>query len=476
MAEPINNPIDGNGADTRDMDDRDFQLLAMRYIDQLITRDELDRLNAELDANPARLDWFVTTVLHGQAMTEICRTNAQRDMLLRLPDQVSSVDLRRARGGRTFRGVSRFVAAAVLLISCALGAMYLVNRPNAASRETAVYQPTGTPVATLTELTQPVWDDAGGTGLMGAGVRIDGTPMALELGYTELLLDQGAAVSVAAPARFRVTGPNSCELTRGTLLARVPTGAHGFRVTTPEMDVVDLGTVFLVHVSSSGQTEVHVLKGRVEASSMTNDGIAITRQIVTAQQAVSSAGSTDRLSSIAYDPGRFVWPSDDDAPSVRGRIQLLAAPPDSLVKGRLTSDNMVLFRERRGAALTKQDAATLAKSPYNPAGAKPHAGAHVDVYMAHLDPNTGADEKRAAHVEMTITFPRRIVGVIGTNAGLTATDATLGAPATLYDPRLLNNMGLDADDNLTISPNGRTATYVGGAYRMDEIRFLIEAD
>ncbi len=87
----------------------------------------------------------------------------------------------------------------------------------------------------------------------------------LDSGLLELQFTSGASVILEGPADFEVAGALRCVLHRGAVVARVPEQARGFTVDGPRGRLVDLGTEFGVRVGKSGDTEVHVLKGRVEA-------------------------------------------------------------------------------------------------------------------------------------------------------------------------------------------------------------------
>jgi hypothetical protein len=72
---------------------------------------------------------------------------------------------------------------------------------------------------------------------------------------------RGVELVIEAPAEFRLRYDRVVELTHGRLLARVNEDGHGFIVSTPFVEVLDLGTVFGVNVSSGGETAVHVYSG-----------------------------------------------------------------------------------------------------------------------------------------------------------------------------------------------------------------------
>jgi hypothetical protein len=91
---------------------------------------------------------------------------------------------------------------------------------------------------------------------------------ALELGagLAEITFDSGARVVLEGPASLTVDSAWSAVLRRGALKASVPLEAIGFRVSSPAVEVVDLGTEFTMIADSRGAAEVLVLKGEVEAA------------------------------------------------------------------------------------------------------------------------------------------------------------------------------------------------------------------
>jgi len=94
-----------------------------------------------------------------------------------------------------------------------------------------------------------------------------GQRLELESGYAEITFDSGAQVVLEGRASLAVNSAWDATLLRGTLKANVPAEAMGFRVSSPSVEVVNLGTEFTMIADSSGAADVLVLKGMIEASS-----------------------------------------------------------------------------------------------------------------------------------------------------------------------------------------------------------------
>lgn len=121
--------------------------------------------------------------------------------------------------------------------------------------------------------------------------------MKLTAGVVQLELFSGVSVVVEGPADFAVTSPMHMSVRFGKVRAHVPEPAHGFRVSTRDGDVVDLGTDFAVDVASAG-SEFHVLEGEIEIES---NG---TKRRLRTGEALSSSSSV--LANLAADRQRFL--------------------------------------------------------------------------------------------------------------------------------------------------------------------------
>jgi len=88
----------------------------------------------------------------------------------------------------------------------------------------------------------------------------------LNAGLIMLTFPNGANAIVEGPSVFSVLSPTRLLVKIGRCNIHAPEGAEGFRVDTPQTEVVDLGTRFSVEVSDVGLTEVQVVEGAAEVS------------------------------------------------------------------------------------------------------------------------------------------------------------------------------------------------------------------
>jgi ferric-dicitrate binding protein FerR (iron transport regulator) len=117
-------------------------------------------------------------------------------------------------------------------------------------------------VATIARTESATW--AGTSQEVGQGLR-KGQSVSLKQGLVEIKFGNGAVVVIEGPAEFEVRSKTAAFLHRGRAVARVPEQARGFVIDSPRGRLVDLGTEFGIAVGDAGETEVHVLEGRVEA-------------------------------------------------------------------------------------------------------------------------------------------------------------------------------------------------------------------
>lgn len=116
------------------------------------------------------------------------------------------------------------------------------------------------PVARLVASVEAEWESS----LLRAGSDLTPDIYHLLAGAVDIEMIEGVRLSLRGPARFELVSENGVRLIEGKMVAMIPEEALGFQVTTPQSEVIDLGTEFGLEVDDSGQTDVHVLDGLVE--------------------------------------------------------------------------------------------------------------------------------------------------------------------------------------------------------------------
>lgn len=125
-------------------------------------------------------------------------------------------------------------------------------------------------------------------------------------GSVSIRLPSGVEAVLKSPSRFAITGSNRLKLDQGAGWFRVPPAAKGFAVDLPEMEVIDLGTVFTVRVDER-EHQVQVEQGRVEVRQRTGGMVP---QLLKAGEKLVRRASADTVQIVSgtslLDPGAMV--------------------------------------------------------------------------------------------------------------------------------------------------------------------------
>ena len=155
-----------------------------------------------------------------------------------------------------------------------------------------------------------VWDDTFGVVKDG---ELRGGEYYLREGMVEIRLRSGVLVVLESPVRFGLGGENFMRLDVGRLVADVPKGAEGFRVVTPESEVVDYGTRFGVKVSADRGSEVLVFDGEIGVSGYVANGVVGGERRVFVGQGVRVAEVGSDAVLAKFDSSLFIETVPDSA-------------------------------------------------------------------------------------------------------------------------------------------------------------------
>lgn len=215
------------------------------FLEDRLSEEESEAFAVDVTSDPElRSAYAEAAWVHGQLM-------AHRDELPALLGIGEAGADSLSRSNRT--GSRRAPVLAWGLAACLAAALAVI----------VVFRPSAPPtVAALEEAADCRW--AGSELPTHDGARLGPGLLDLAEGMATLAFDNGARVTLEAPARLEILSAMECRLLDGSVVADVPDTAHGFTIRTRQMDIVDLGTRFGVATSEFGNSHVYVFDGEVE--------------------------------------------------------------------------------------------------------------------------------------------------------------------------------------------------------------------
>jgi len=223
----------------------------------------MEALNELLRTDSGARDEYVLLVeLHSRLASETClfavaeAAGAAEAAVSDRPGQVFQITLPQPLPARrrTARAAWALALAACLALLVALGLALWPKHPGRP-------ETTSTAVAVLARAVDAQWSQP--AELHPVGAALEPGWLRLKSGLVQVVFYSGTRLVIEGPAELRLISPREATCFFGLVSAEVPPQARGFRVSTPQMTVVDLGTEFGLDVKNSG-AELHVFKGEVE--------------------------------------------------------------------------------------------------------------------------------------------------------------------------------------------------------------------
>jgi len=468
------------------MNDKEFLRLTTLYLEDAIDAGDLDLLNRDLANSLDRVRQFNDLRLVTGLINEHGRTvesgNAA-DLGTKIPSESPNFDSSVVGSIRNtaskFQSSQRAIAATVAVLATAASLLFYLNW-----RDTEPPRDGSTPaIATLEYTSHARW----GSEERVLGDRIGKGKLHLEIGLARLDFRNGATVTLQGPAEFEILSTDKTVLSSGILTASIPESAVGFKVLTPAMDVVDLGTAFGVSVGADGETDVCVFEGEVEVS--LTDG-ADTPQLVREGNAVRSRPNADSIDTVDYSTERYedAWPVTSGVLQATGLMKFVSPGPD-FVPGRYEDSERILVFHERSQVLLRSDLKVNVTEPGQYIRVRRRnkqaiaAGQVIRSYLLQLNPigEFTRDETNGARVIGQITFDRPILGLIGATTHLIRTDELLGNPLGNYgdtrrgiEPTRPDDLPDSGRDNVTLSRDLRTLSLdLSASSAVDQIRVVV---
>ncbi|OXU15392.1 NPCBM/NEW2 domain-containing protein [Sedimentisphaera salicampi] len=138
----------------------------------------------------------------------------------------------------------------------------------------------------------------------GQNIFISRESTVLDEGCLEMLFDNGAIITIEAPAKYKIVSEDRIDLDYGMLYATVPQKAIGFAVKSGNTNVVDLGTEFGIHSMLNGDTELHVFDGKTTVAAL--NGFDRVSMDVTGGTAINVSDSDGKVSLTDLKPFSFI--------------------------------------------------------------------------------------------------------------------------------------------------------------------------
>jgi len=209
-----------------------------------------------------------------------------------------------ASGGRSPWPRSRWIAA--LVFGAVLsGAAAAITVGLMAPGERAIANPAAAPLATVKNTRFLLAADP--MCPITAGQQIDAGRVRILGGAVELALRNGVEILLEGPGELELIGELQAFLHDGSAVVRMPKGMHGFRLETPNTEVLDLGTEFAVKSTKGSMTDVQVYDGAVLATSKVDgNGGRFPKRLEAGQAARFSPASPHEPANLLYSEERFV--------------------------------------------------------------------------------------------------------------------------------------------------------------------------
>jgi hypothetical protein len=111
--------------------------------------------------------------------------------------------------------------------------------------------------------------------------------IAFKSGKVRLEYYNGAIVELVGPCEYYVQSADRSFLNQGTVSAKVTPESQGFKIFSPGVSLVDLGTEFSLNVDEEKQTHVHVFEGEAEVSLLNQRGETVRSENVLSKNGYS---------------------------------------------------------------------------------------------------------------------------------------------------------------------------------------------
>ncbi|MEK6233326.1 MAG: FecR family protein [Planctomycetales bacterium] len=273
-----------------------------------LSGDDHARLEALLDENAEARRLYSQYLELDLGMRQLQLSDAQPNAVEELARRIA----RQTPGSR-----ARFVLLGAVLATAACLLIALFSYPpwqasDASSerianrdpgRETTNQEETKPAIAKIMRLLDARWSEGGSRFSLGESLGQEW--LRVSSGIVQLEFSSGAALTLEGPAQLRIDSETECFLQQGKVVVLGPPDLPEFTITSPGSRVVDKGTEFAVVVSESGETDVHVLDGKVDVSLVDDNQRSAEPQRLVESEAATLNPALRRIQSLPFDGESF---------------------------------------------------------------------------------------------------------------------------------------------------------------------------
>ena len=212
-----------------------------------------------------------------------------------------------ARRSRSLFGKSwLMLAASVVFVSILTGVVgYSLRSGEGQIAKGPVASETLAPLARITGTQNCRWGESSAD--LGYGSELTaGQMLSLNEGLAEITFADGATLLLESPATVVFHGADQVEVREGRLAAMVPPGASRLSIRTKTFDLHNVDAAFGLLARESGNSELHVFSGTVQANVLNVAGRRRQQLEVCASEAVLASASTTTVYEIPANETHFV--------------------------------------------------------------------------------------------------------------------------------------------------------------------------
>lgn len=450
-------------------DDPEVDELFRAVLDQNLTVTQVRRLEEILLSDPkAREDYLrLTEIDH---FLQVCYHGEDALSMLH----------RQEPAGKTIRTFWMTWAVVCVASVCLLGVFFQPgqeneNLPVAEARMAAI----------LTRSIDAVWGKHSDTRHLPDGSQWNvGDWIELKKGTALLTFANGVECAITGEVQMKMDDELNCFLVQGIGTFDVPENAKGFTVHTHGGAFVDMGTSFGVTVSDQGNSEVHVLKGVVNAQA--GKAEAEKHMSLISGKAAKLNPASKTLSATAFRPETFSKPLAFLAGVERlpRTWSFWSQPIASIVpKGELRRPESIwLCKEQSQVVLAQELIITSTygntDTPANHRDIRLPAGTQLGSYLMHFSHDVLPSKPRV--LSGSITFRSPVVALIRSADELSQTDSMFCFKQT--DLGIEQSISLRRGSNESedyaqiVGSDNRTVQFqlsTAGAPSLDQVRILV---